>query len=252
MRGLAIRVTSRIDAFGSISNRFPKIPLAAATGNCSASHVHSETSRSLPPSVLRHNNIHPCFPTTPARFVSAASTTPPDIKLYQYLICPFCNITKSLLSYSALDYKSVEVNPLTKAELKQWSGEYKKVPIAIINGHQVNGSEHILESILNLSHVKQTLEERWADENGCEPMTMQQFQKSENALLWTRFAADHLAALLYPNICGSLSDSYDAFGYVKSVDSFSALQKISIQYLGALAMYFAASKVKCKLLLSVC
>ena len=144
----------------------------------------------------------------------------------------------------------MEVNPLTKAELKPWSGEYKKVPIAMIDGNQINGSENILESILNLSGVQTTLEKRWAEEDQNDGellrMTMQQFQRSENALLWTRFAIDDLAALLYPNICGSLSDSYDAFGYVRNVDSFSALQKISIQYLGALAMHFAARKVKCK------
>lgn len=143
----------------------------------------------------------------------------------------------------------MEVNPLTKAELKPWSGEYKKVPIALIDGNQVNGSENILEFILNLSDVQMKLENRWAEEgqNDTEPiMTMQQFEKSQHALRWTRFAIDDLAALLYPNICGSLSESYDAFGYVRNVDSFSALQKISIQYLGALAMHFAARKVKCK------
>jgi len=147
----------------------------------------------------------------------------------------------------------VEVNPLTKSELKPWSGEYKKVPIAMIDGNQINGSENILESILNLSGVQIALEKRWAEEeqNDGVPtttmrMTMQQFQKSENALRWTCFAINDLAVLLYPNICGSLSESYDAFGYVKNVDSFSAFQKISIQYLGALAMHFAARKVKCK------
>ncbi len=139
----------------------------------------------------------------------------------------------------------MEVNPLTKAELKPWSGEYKKVPIAKIGGHQVNGSENIFQSVLSLSGVQQTLEKRWAEE-GQDGMTMHQFQKSDNALLWTRFAIDDLSALLYPNICGRLSESYDAFGYVRNVDSFSALQKLSIQYLGALAMHFAARKVKCK------
>jgi hypothetical protein len=75
---------------------------------------------------------------------------------------------------------------------------------------------------------------------------MELFKNSENARRWFRFAADDLAALLYPNICGTLSDSCDAFSYVKNVDSFTTLQKVSIQYLGALAMYFAASKVKCE------
>jgi microsomal prostaglandin-E synthase 2 len=148
-----------------------------------------------------------------------------------------------------LDYESVEVNPLTKAELKPWSGQYTKVPIALIDGNQINGSERILESILSAPSVKNTLEKRWTDEicnDDEDKMTMRQFQKSESAQQWLRFAADDLAALLYPNICGSLRDSYDAFGYVNKVDSFSTLQKISIQSLGSLAMYFAARKVKCE------
>jgi hypothetical protein len=42
----------------------------------------------------------------------------PSITLYQYTICPFCNIVKAAASYVSVDYKIVEVNPLTKAELK--------------------------------------------------------------------------------------------------------------------------------------
>ncbi|KAL9182782.1 hypothetical protein ACHAXT_004061 [Thalassiosira profunda] len=183
-----------------------------------------------------------------ARCFASASSIQPEIKLYQYHICPFCNIAKSVLSYANLDYQAVEVNPLTKAELKPWSGDYKKVPIAMIDGSQVNGSDEIVESILGSSDVQKALEEQWAGEMGDseDKMTMQQFQKSENAQKWTEFARDDLAALLYPNICGSLGDSFDAFAYIKGVDSLSALQKVSIQSLGALAMYFAASKVKSK------
>ncbi|ACI64821.1 predicted protein [Thalassiosira pseudonana CCMP1335] len=177
-----------------------------------------------------------------------ALSSQPNIKLFQYHICPFCNITKSLFSYSNLDYDVVEVNPLTKAELKPWSGDYKKVPIAKIDDEQINGSEEILQTTLNSPFVQQYLEQRWEsdDNDNDSKMTIQQFQKSESAQRWFRFAADDLAALLYPNICGNLSDSYNAFAYVKDVDSFSGMQKISIQTLGALAMYFAASKVKSK------
>merc|ERR1712222_4169 len=94
------------------------------------------------------------------------------------------------------------------------------------------------------SDVQNTLRSRWKEEMIPE-MTMQQFQ-SESAKKWAAFATDDLAALLYPNICGSLGDSYDAFRYINDVDSFTAIQKISIKSLGSLAMYFAASKIKSK------
>lgn len=61
----------------------------------------------------------------PARYFSSTSATAVNdtsdstaIQLYQYAICPFCNRVKALLDYSGLPYKTVEVNPLTKAEIK--------------------------------------------------------------------------------------------------------------------------------------
>mmetsp|Transcript_7572 Transcript_7572/g.17180 ORF Transcript_7572/g.17180 Transcript_7572/m.17180 type:complete len:321 (+) Transcript_7572:75-1037(+) len=237
---MACRLAGRLATSRNLSNK----SLTALLETSSTALPSASCSSSSPS--FHQRQFQAPFPT---RYFTAAPTIQLDIKLYQYHICPFCNITKSLLSYSKLDYESVEVNPLTKAELKPWSGEYKKVPIALIDGDQVNGSEEILESILHAPLVQETLEKRWVDENSThdeQQMTMQQFQKSDNAQKWVRFAADDLAALLYPNICGTLSDSYDAFGYVKNVDSFSALQKISIQSMGAVAMYFAASKVKSK------
>jgi len=150
------------------------------------------------------------------------------------------------MQYANLDYEAVEVNPLTKAELKPWSGDYKKVPIAIIDEKQVNGSEDILNSLFNSPFVGKELNKRWSSNETSEVMTLQQFKDSANAKKWFRFAADDLGAVLYPNICGTLSDSFDAFSYVKNIDSFTGLQKMSIQYLGSLAMYFAASKVKSK------
>jgi microsomal prostaglandin-E synthase 2 len=42
----------------------------------------------------------------------------PSITLYQYQICPFCNTAKAVLAYANVPYEAVEVNPLTKDELK--------------------------------------------------------------------------------------------------------------------------------------
>ena len=143
----------------------------------------------------------------PTRYFTSPTSTlyndaQPEIKLYQYHICPFCNITKSLLSYTKLDYETVEVNPLTKAELKPWSGEYKKVPIAMIDEKQINGSEEIIDTILSMEVVQDILQKQHDDKSSSND-----FQQSDSAKKWTRFAIDDLAALLYPNICGALSDS---------------------------------------------
>ena len=44
----------------------------------------------------------------------------------------------ALLDYHDIPYKVVEVNPLSKKEIK-WS-EYKKVPILMVDGEQLNDS----------------------------------------------------------------------------------------------------------------
>ena len=69
--------------------------------------------------------------------------------MYQYEICPFCNKIKALLDLHKVPYDTTEVNPLTKSEIKSWSGGYRKVPIAKIAGEQVNDSPVIANSIMD-------------------------------------------------------------------------------------------------------
>mmetsp|Transcript_36963 Transcript_36963/g.54070 ORF Transcript_36963/g.54070 Transcript_36963/m.54070 type:complete len:291 (+) Transcript_36963:58-930(+) len=171
------------------------------------------------------------------------------LKLYQYAICPFCHKAKALLSYASVPHEIVEVNPLNKAELKTLADQsVKKVPIAVLEQKdgrsvQINGSNDIIEALLEDPKVMNTLQNKWA---GTE-MTMEAFQQGENVeRWWYRYADDDLAALLYPNVCRTLSDSRKAFAYVKDVEHFSAMQKFLVANIGSLAMYFAASKIKSK------
>jgi len=172
----------------------------------------------------------------------SVDASPLSLTLWQYKICPFCNKVKALLAYAGVDHKIVEVNPLTKSELKPWSGDYKKVPIAMLNDEQLNGSDKILEALLENEQVIANLEEKWKD---TPEQTMSDF-RSKDAEKWMKYATDDLAALLYPNICRSLGDSFLAFSYVNDVETFSPVQKITIRGAGSLAMYLAASKIKSK------
>ena len=38
----------------------------------------------------------------------------PQIILYQYDVCPFCNKVKAYLDFKSIPYQAVEVNPLSK------------------------------------------------------------------------------------------------------------------------------------------
>lgn len=120
------------------------------------------------------------------------------------------------------------------------SGDYRKVPIALIDDKQVNGSDEIVTALIDDPRVVASLESKLKD------MTLDEFRSSSSAVQWSAFAKDELAALLYPNICRTLGDSYGAFAYVNNVPAFSTLHKLSIRGIGSLAMYLAASKIKCE------
>lgn len=176
---------------------------------------------------------------------SANSEASPAITLYQYQICPFCNIVKTFMSYADVKHEVVEVNPLTKAELK-FSQDYKKVPIAILDGQQMNGSDDIVKTILKQPNIESFLSKK------LQNVSLEQFSESPEVKRWVAFAKDDLATLLYPNICRTWNDSYKAFEYVKNVDTFSPFQKAAVQNVGSLAMYFAASKIKSKCFCCLC
>ena len=117
----------------------------------------------------------------------------------------------------------------------------------MLDDQQLNGSDHIVEGLLTHPHILQSLETtQWKDGT----MKADDFSNSESAVQWTAFAKDDLAPLLYPNMCNTLSNSYQAFGYVDSVDSFTTTQKMAIRTIGSFAMYMAASKIKSKLVLN--
>lgn len=203
------------------------------------------------PSIRQQLKLSTASTATPITKNDDDDDDAPSVTLYQYQICPFCNKTKALLSYAGIRYETVEVNPLTKAELKQLPDDYRKVPIAKIDDLQINGSDEILRTLLRNESVARKLNDRWSSSPNTAPptapaMTMERFASDPSAEKWTAFASDDLAPVVYPNICRSLGESYAAFGYVGGVESFSGTQKVLIRGVGSLAMYFAASKIKAK------
>ena len=55
--------------------------------------------------------------------------------LYQYATCPFCCKVRTFLDYYDIDYEIVEVNPVTRKEIK--FSDYRKVPFMRSSEHQV-------------------------------------------------------------------------------------------------------------------
>lgn len=104
-----------------------------------------------------------------------------SIRLYQYEICPFCNKVKAMLDLHKIPYETVDVNPLTKSEIKSWSPDYRKVPIAMLGEQQVNDSPLI--SSLLLDRMQETK---------ASDMDPAHF-RSDSALEWAKWSDEKFA-----------------------------------------------------------
>ncbi|OAY32163.1 prostaglandin E synthase 2 [Manihot esculenta] len=154
---------------------------------------------------------------------------PKDVVLYQYEACPFCNKVKAFLDYYDIPYKVVEVNPISKKEIK-WS-DYKKVPILMVDGEQLVDSSVIIDKLRSkISKKKIDL----ASDGGGEEEK------------WRRWVDDHLVHVLSPNIYRNTSEALESFDYITSHGNFSFTEKFTVKYAGAAAMYFVSKKLKKK------
>ena len=86
------------------------------------------------------------------KFSTEAKNSLPQLKLYQYRTCPFCCKTRAYLDYYGIKYEVVEVNPLTRKEMK--FSEYRKVPF-LVSKDRFNSIQVCILSIelwVNLSY----------------------------------------------------------------------------------------------------
>ena len=179
------------------------------------------------------------FALTPAKQLRSISSPSAasigSVELYQYEICPFCNKLKALLDLHRVPYATTEVNPLTKGEIKSWSGGYRKVPITLLAGEQINDSPVIATALMDSMGRAGVLGEA----------ELAAFRSPE-ALRWAEWSDKQFAVLLFPNITRSFSESYEAFGYVMDVPHFSMADKWANQLVGSFFMWMAQGKIKKK------
>lgn len=150
---------------------------------------------------------------------------PKDVVLYQYEACPFCNKVKAFLDYYDIPYKIVEVNPLSKKEIK-WS-DYKKVPILVVDG----------EPLVNSSDIVNELSHRLHPDNSVV---------DDEEAKWRRWVDDHLVHVLSPNIYRTTSEALESFDYIAKHGNFSTTERFTAKYAGAAIMYIISKKLKKK------
>uniref|UniRef100_A0A2P2KGZ0 Prostaglandin E synthase 2 n=1 Tax=Rhizophora mucronata TaxID=61149 RepID=A0A2P2KGZ0_RHIMU len=161
-----------------------------------------------------------------------ADALPKDVVLYQYEACPFCNKVKAFLDYYDIPYKVVEVNPITKKEIK-WS-DYKKVPILMVDGEQLVESSVIINQLSDKVLSKKKTIDAASDD------VVDEEKK------WRRWVDNHLVHVLSPNIYRNTSEALESFDYITSHGNFSYTEKLTVKYAGAVAMYFVSKGLKKK------
>lgn len=179
-----------------------------------------------------------CHGVAGARLVSAAATSaareegsrgakflPDDVVLYQYEACPFCNKVKAFMDYYKIPHKVVEVNPISKKEIK-WS-DYKKVPILMVDGKQMNDSSAIIDQLFEKIHPDDVAED-------------------EEERKWRGWVDNHLVHVLSPNIYRTPSEALESFDYITTHGNFSFMERLVAKYSGAAAMYLVSKKLKKK------
>ncbi|KAK8646410.1 hypothetical protein V6N13_120197 [Hibiscus sabdariffa] len=118
---------------------------------------------------------------------------PKEVVLYQYEACPFCNKIKAFLDYNNIPYKIVEVNPISKKEIK-WS-DYKKVPILKVDGEQMVDSSDIINKLFLRINPDSSI-------------------RNEEEKKWCEWVDNHLVHVLSPNIYRSTSEALESFDYI--------------------------------------
>ncbi|KAB8095028.1 hypothetical protein EE612_022605 [Oryza sativa] len=188
----------------------------------------SSSSRAMPAGIAGAVSFSLTFATMAA---AEAKERPPmdllpqNVVLYQYQACPFCNKVRAFLDYHDIPYKVVEVNPLSKKEIK-WS-EYKKVPILTVDGEQLVDSSDIIN----------ILQQRVCPD---DKATNEEEEK------WRRWVDEHLVHVLSPNIYRTTSEALESFDYISKHGNFSFTERFAVKYAGAAAMYMVSKKLKKK------
>ena len=176
-----------------------------------------------------HQNISPT-PISPARLAPQEKLPFSKVTLYQYDVCPFCNKVKAYLDYRGIPYDIVEVNPLTKSEIK-FSKEYRKVPIVTVDDEQLNDSAHIIA----------TLDERLG--KIAPPGFIGGKAMTEKEEKWAKWVDAWFVHVITPNIYRTWAEAFKSFDYITERGKFGWVERQSVRLSGAVSMYLISQNV---------
>lgn len=172
---------------------------------------------------------------------------PKSVVLYQYEVCPFCCKVKAFLDYHNIPYRVVEVNPLTKAELK-WS-EYKKVPVVLLDGReQLNDSSAIISRLAAEVHAGQGAgapRKGWFSRGSSSAASASASSTTEEER-WRRWVDERLVRVITVNIYRNARESWQTFDYIADHGNFCWVQREAARVAGATIMWSLSGRLKKK------
>ncbi|CAB3406463.1 unnamed protein product [Caenorhabditis bovis] len=195
------------------------------------------------------------------------------LRLYQYETCPFCCKVRAFLDYYGFSYEVVEVNPVTRSQIK-FSTAYKKVPI-LRSGENTTLTESSLiisELATYLTRPDQTLEsiEKMypavdsVNEKGKPCLTypnkffvMKGEVGSEKDMAlareereWREWVDNWFIHLISPNVYRTWEESLETFKWFEKVGewhrTFPDWERVLAVYIGAAAMFLLSKTLKKK------
>ncbi|CAK0763286.1 hypothetical protein CVIRNUC_003042 [Coccomyxa viridis] len=182
---------------------------------------------------------------------------PQNIILYQYEVCPFCCKLKAFLDFHKIPYRTVEVSPLTKKQLK-WA-DYKKVPVAVLDGEAYGDSTAIITRLaaeLKAAERSQDTAQHGRSSSSFWPFgsrkkstnsDMASTAVSEDEEQWRRWVDDRLVRLLTVNIYRTAGESWQTFKYITdSSCNFGFLEAEAARVVGASMMYGISGRLRKK------
>ncbi|CBZ56153.1 putative glutaredoxin domain containing protein [Neospora caninum Liverpool] len=179
-----------------------------------------------------------------AQATGSLETTEKDEKdasvatLFQFTVCPYCTATRTVFDFFSLPYEAVEVHPFSKKELldARLDQNYKKVPIALLDGQQVNDSREIIRRVCELCKYTPRAAE------GETAVSGKLSDREQRDIDW---AYTHLTPIFPACLYSTLLSSWKAFSSISALSNFSPLERLSVRIGGPLVM-FAVTRMKKK------
>mmetsp|Transcript_59748 Transcript_59748/g.118388 ORF Transcript_59748/g.118388 Transcript_59748/m.118388 type:complete len:401 (+) Transcript_59748:67-1269(+) len=176
-------------------------------------------------------------------------------RLYQFESCPFCRKVRGCLDYHRIPYEIVEVHPLNKAEVKDFSPDYKKVPIIRIettDGQQMQlrDSKTIVNALLGSNNpgvapavppptATPSTGKMWPPTKEPEKATSGTVEEQ-----WVHWTDAVLVQCIVLNVYRTFGESAETFRYLLTHPNFSWIQARSAAWSGTAVMWAVANRRK--------